>query len=216
MRLVLLWLAAATLADFPLVRTLELKGEVHHVQGIDFDETRLWATSVDRVAKKGYLHEFALPAGELQRTDRGRAGDRFHPGRHGARRRVAVDPGGGVPPREHRHRSRSGTPERSSWSCSSTWPTTSDVIAGGRMCWSAATGTAANFTCGTSRGQAAADGRQSDAEWLSGSEVCGRPVVGGGLLPGRVGGLDWLECPSLKPAAEDRGGPDQPRGPVYQ
>src|SRR4051794_35525541 len=80
MRLVLLWLAAATLADFPLVRTLELRGEVHHVQGIDFNDTTLWATSVDRVARKGYLHEFSLPAGELKRTVEVGTGDRFHPG----------------------------------------------------------------------------------------------------------------------------------------
>src|SRR6185369_14676899 len=51
MRLLLLWIA---LADFPLVRTLELKGTTHHVQGIDFDDSRLWVTSVDRTAKKGY------------------------------------------------------------------------------------------------------------------------------------------------------------------
>ena len=59
--LLLFWLAAAGLSP---VRTIVLKGTTHHVQGIDFDDTRLWVTSVDRDTKKGYLHEFALPSGE--------------------------------------------------------------------------------------------------------------------------------------------------------
>ncbi len=61
MRLVVLLLAAAGLGDLLLVRTVQLSGTTHHVQGIDFDETRLWVTSVDRAARKGYLQEFSLP-----------------------------------------------------------------------------------------------------------------------------------------------------------
>src|SRR5215204_1852940 len=77
MRFLLLWIA---LADLPLVRTLELRGTTHHVQGIDLDDRRLWVTSVDREARKGYLHEFALPSGELTRTVEVGVGERFHPG----------------------------------------------------------------------------------------------------------------------------------------
>ena len=73
-------MSAATLSDLPLVRTIELRGETHHVQGIDLDNTRLWVTSVDRAARKGYLHEFALPSGELRRTVEVGVGERFHPG----------------------------------------------------------------------------------------------------------------------------------------
>src|SRR5690242_9495836 len=80
MRLVLFWLAAATIADLPLVRTVKLSGTTHHVQGIDFDDTRLWVTSVDRAARKGYLHEFSLPGGELRRTLKVGSGEQFHPG----------------------------------------------------------------------------------------------------------------------------------------
>jgi hypothetical protein len=80
MRWILLcWLAAA-LGDQAPVRTIELKGKTHHVQGIDLDATRLWVTSVDKDEKKGYLQEFALPSGELRRTVEVDAGERFHPG----------------------------------------------------------------------------------------------------------------------------------------
>src|SRR5690348_16857108 len=68
MRVMFFLLAAAGLGDLPLVRTVTLSGTTHHVQGIDFDETRLWVTSVDPAARKGYLHEFSLPGGELRRT----------------------------------------------------------------------------------------------------------------------------------------------------
>jgi hypothetical protein len=72
-------LAVAGLGELPLVRTVQLRGTTHHVQGIDFDDTRLWVTSVDRVARKGYLHEFSLPEGELRRTVEVGSGERFHP-----------------------------------------------------------------------------------------------------------------------------------------
>ena len=68
------------LSDFKLIRVVELKGATYHVQGIDFDDTRLWVTSVDRAARKGYLHEFSLPGGELRRTLKVGSGEQFHPG----------------------------------------------------------------------------------------------------------------------------------------
>ena len=71
---------SATLADLKLVRTIELNGTLHHVQGIDLDDSHLWVTSVDARSKKGFLHEFALPSGKITRTIEVQDGARFHPG----------------------------------------------------------------------------------------------------------------------------------------
>src|SRR5207247_9929150 len=70
----------ASLSDFAQVRTLELHGETHHVQGIDLDNRRLWVTSVDTPNRKGYLQEFSRASGELLRRVELTRGDRFHPG----------------------------------------------------------------------------------------------------------------------------------------
>lgn len=68
------------LADLPATPPLELRGTTHHVQGIELDDERLWVTSVDRAAAKGFLHLFRLPSGEHERTVEVQSGDRIHPG----------------------------------------------------------------------------------------------------------------------------------------
>src|SRR3954452_10955090 len=73
-------LAAAPLADLTLVRSTDLHADTHHVQGIDFDRSRLWVTSVDKDRHKGYLQEFALSTGQHLRTVDVTAAERFHPG----------------------------------------------------------------------------------------------------------------------------------------
>jgi len=73
-------LTAAPFADLTLLRTLDLRADTHHVQGIDFDERRLWVTSVDKDAHKGYLQEFDLTSGEHHRTLDVTNGKRYHPG----------------------------------------------------------------------------------------------------------------------------------------
>ncbi len=78
--LVLLSTVAASQSELTLVRTTDLKGNTHHVQGIDFDERHLWVTSVDKELQKGYLQEFSLSTGEELRTVEVTAGIRFHPG----------------------------------------------------------------------------------------------------------------------------------------
>src|SRR5262245_1401444 len=80
-------LYAASLADWKLLRTLNLRAETGHVQGIDFDARRLWVTSVDRAKSKGYLHEFDLATGEQMRSVAVEQGIRFHPGGIAADRR---------------------------------------------------------------------------------------------------------------------------------
>ena len=61
-------------------QVLELKGETHHVQGVEVDARTLWVTSVDRANRKGYLFEFSLATGEMLRQIEVQDGDRFHPG----------------------------------------------------------------------------------------------------------------------------------------
>jgi hypothetical protein len=69
-----------SLNELTLERTLTLPGATHHVQGIDLDGERLWVTSVDTAAKRGYLHEFRLSDGVMLRTVEVGEGLRFHPG----------------------------------------------------------------------------------------------------------------------------------------
>src|ERR1043166_5172401 len=68
------------LSDFKLIRVVELKGATYHVQGIDFENDRLWITSVDTPHQKGLLHEFSLATGLLVRETEIQDGVRFHPG----------------------------------------------------------------------------------------------------------------------------------------
>lgn len=62
------------------VRVLPLQAKTAHVQGIDTDGVHLWVTSVDRASRKGFLQEFAVADGKLERTLEVQDGDRYHPG----------------------------------------------------------------------------------------------------------------------------------------
>jgi len=194
--ILLCWLAAA-LGDHAPVRTIELKGQTHHVQGIDLDATRLWVTSVDKDAKKGYLHEFALPSGELRRTVEVGAGERFHPGgmsRDGESLWLPVA--------EYRRESSAIIERRNAKTlqlemqfqvadhigCVAAGP---DFVVGGN--WDSRL-----FYVWDKKGKLlrkvgnpAGNGYQ-DLKFVDGK------LIGGGLLPGKVGAVDWLEWPSLR------------------
>ena len=73
-------MTAAPQSDLTLVRTISLQSDTHHVQGIDFDERRVWVTSVDKAGHKGYLQEFSISSGEHLRTVDVTRGDQYHPG----------------------------------------------------------------------------------------------------------------------------------------
>jgi hypothetical protein len=73
--------AAQSVSETPApVRVLALKTKTAHVQGIDTDGVHLWVTSVDRDTRKGYLQEFAVADGRLERTVEVQDGARFHAG----------------------------------------------------------------------------------------------------------------------------------------
>ena len=62
------------------VRVIPLRGELHHVQGIEVDQGILWVSSVDQAERVGWLHRFDLPSGRLRQRIRVDEGDRYHPG----------------------------------------------------------------------------------------------------------------------------------------
>jgi hypothetical protein len=190
----LLWLA---LSDLPLVRTLELKGTTHHVQGIDFDETRLWVTSVDREAKKGYLHEFDLRSGEMRRTVEVGKGERFHPGG------MARDGGSlWIPAAEYRRDSSATIEKRNAKTlelemqfevadhigCVAAGP---DFLVGGN--WDSRT-----FYVWDKQGKLLRKVANPTPNGYQDIKFVGGRLVGGGLLPGKAGAIDWMEWPSLK------------------
>lgn len=194
--MLLLWLAAG-IGDQPPARTTELRGKTHHVQGIDLDETRLWVTSVDKEAKKGYLHEFALPSGELRRTVEVGAGERFHPGG------IARDGESlWIPVAEYRRDSSATIQKRNAKTlaletqfevqdhigCVAAGP---NFLVGGN--WDSRTFYVWNKSGMMLRKVAnpTPNGYQ-DLKFVDGM------IVAGGLLPGKVGAVDWLEWPSLQ------------------
>jgi hypothetical protein len=63
-----------------LLGTLELSGELFHVQGLELDARRIWVTSVDQANRKGYIHEFDRRSGKLLRRLELTDGARYHPG----------------------------------------------------------------------------------------------------------------------------------------
>jgi len=73
-------LLAQSLDRLPLLRVIELKGNTYHVQGIEAGPDRLWVTSVDKATQSGYLHEFAIPGGDMIRQVKLQDGLRYHPG----------------------------------------------------------------------------------------------------------------------------------------
>ena len=74
-------ISAQPVSETPVpVRVLALQTKTAHVQGIDTDGVHLWVTSVDRGARKGYLQEFAVADGRLERSAEVQDGARFHPG----------------------------------------------------------------------------------------------------------------------------------------
>jgi len=197
MRLMLLWLAAATVGDLPLVRTVPLTGATHHVQGIDFDETRLWVTSVDPSARKGYLLLFSLPGGELLRTVEIGTGDRFHPGG------MARDGDSlWIPVAEYRRNSSATIQRRNAQTlelefqfevsdhigCVAAGP---DVLVGGN--WDSR-----KFYLWDRSGKLQRTVDNPTPNGYQDIKFAEGRLVGGGVLPGKTGAIDWLEYPSFR------------------
>ena len=63
-----------------LLGALKLDGELFHVQGLVVEGAHIWVTSVDKVSRRGYLHEFDRASGRLLRRIELTDGARYHPG----------------------------------------------------------------------------------------------------------------------------------------
>jgi hypothetical protein len=196
MRLLLLWLA---LSELPLVKTIELKGTTHHVQGIDLDAqgTRLWVTSVDRAAKKGYLHEFSLPSGELRRTVEVGLGERFHPGGM-ARDGESL----WIPVAEYRRESSATIQRRNAKTLEleGQFEVGDHIgcVAAGAEGLIGGNWDSRIFYVWERSGKLLRKVENSTPNGYQDLKFAGGQLVGGGLLPGRVGAIDWMEWPSLK------------------
>ena len=69
-----------TLDSFPLLRTITLQADTHHVQGVERFGGSVYVTCVERARRKGHLYEFSYPSGALARHVETGDGVRYHPG----------------------------------------------------------------------------------------------------------------------------------------
>lgn len=188
---------SASLSDFAPPRTLELRGETHHVQGIDLDTHHLWVTSVDTPNRKGYLQEFSRSTGDLIRQVEVTRGERFHPGGIAADRDSLW-----VPVAEYRRESTSVIQKRSKRTLQVEFEfavddhigcvaVIGDSVIGGN--WDSR-----QFYVWDRRGHLVrkianpGENAYQDMKFVSGR------LIASGLLPGGAGAVDWLDYPSLR------------------
>jgi hypothetical protein len=195
--LVLVAFIAATQSEFTLVRTIDLRGDTHHVQGIDFDERHVWVTSVDKDQRKGYLQEFSIAAGELLRTVEVTTGDRFHPGGISAYGESLW-----VPVAEYRRDSSSVVQKRSIRTLKLE---NQFDVADHIGCMAAAPGVlvganwdSRDFYFWDQFGRLLRKVPNPTANAYQDIKFVDGRLVASGLLPGRKGAVDWLEYPSLR------------------
>jgi hypothetical protein len=190
-------LSAQRLDQLKTLEVIPLRGLVHHVQGIDLDENALWVTSVDSATRKGYLHEFALPSGELTRSIEIQDGSRFHPGGLAADEKSLW-----IPVAEYKRNSSAVIQRRSrkTLELESQFEVPDHIgciavreneLVGGNWdsrvlyVWDLSGNLKQKIPNTT--GNAFQDLKFDDGK-----------LVGSGLLPGRAGAIDWLDFPSLR------------------
>jgi hypothetical protein len=196
--------------ELSLLRVLELKGRTHHVQGIDSNAQRLWVTSVDTPNRKGFLHQFSLTTGDLERAIEIQDGDRFHPGG------IAADMTSlWIPVAEYRANSTSTIQRRSKRTLKlESQFSVSDHI--GCVAFTPEFLIGANwdsreFYVWTHEGNLIRKLANTTANAYQDMKYDSGRLVASGLLPDHTGAIDWLEFPSMKllrrimPGKTDRG-----------
>jgi hypothetical protein len=190
-------LSAAALSDFRLIRVLELRSETDHVQGIDFDNRRLWVTSVNTQNRTGSLQEFSIASGERIRGIRLDLGERFHPGG------ISADRGSlWIPVAEYRRESSSVIQQRSKRTLEVEFQfdvtdhigcvaATPDGLIGGN--WDSR-----QFYIWDRRGHLLRKAVNPTGNAYQDLKFAGGRIVASGLLPDRSGAIDWLDYPSLR------------------
>jgi hypothetical protein len=185
-------------AELRLVDVIPLRGETHHVQGIEVDGPRLWVTSVDRFSRRALLFAFDLPGGAVRESIEMQHGSRYHPGGVSSDAESLWIPlaeytpaGSSVIQRRSRKTLRlisefsvpdhigcvAVTPERiigANWDARELYFWTHE----GKLIRKAANPTGNAF---------------QDLKFSEGR------LVGSGLLTDKSGAIDWLELPSLRP-----------------
>lgn len=190
-------MTAAPQSDLTLVRTISLQSDTHHVQGIDFDERRVWVTSVDKAGHKGYLQEFSISSGEHLRTVDVTRGDQYHPG--------GMSLSGDslwMPVAEYRRESSAVVQKRSTRTlelhyefavadhigCVAVGP---DFLIGAN--WDSR-----DFYIWDQAGRLIRKAANPAANAYQDMKFVDGRLVASGLLPDRTGAIDWLEYPSFK------------------
>jgi len=183
--------------EWELARVIDLAGPTYHVQGVDFDNTTLWLTSVDSNTRRGFLHTFALPTGEKLRTIEIQDAERFHPG--------GISGDGGslwIPVAEYRTHSTSVIQKRNKGTleiesqfrvpdhigCLAVTP---EFVIGGN--WDSR-----EFYFWDRSGKLVRQVPNPDRNAYQDMKFEAPYVVASGLLPDHSGAIDWLEFPSLR------------------
>ena len=178
------------------LQVLPLGAPTHHVQGIDTDGERLWVTSVDAPHRKGFLYEFSLAGGKLNRQIEIQDGERFHPGGISADETSLW-----IPIAEYRRNSTSIIQRRNkkTWNVELQFAVpdhigcvavTPDFVIGGN--WDART-----FYLWDHRGTLIRKVANATPNAYQDIKFHAGKIVAGGLLPGRVGAIDLLQLPSF-------------------
>lgn len=178
------------------MQTITLQAKTEHVQGIDTDGTHLWVTSVDRAGRKGFLQEFSLPSGKLERGIDLQEGDRFHPGG------IAADADSiWIPVAEYRANSTATIQRRNKATLALEFQftvpdhigclaVTPQFIIGGN--WDSL-----KFYVWDHQGNLLRTVASTTANAYQDLKYVNGTVIASGLLTGRQGAVDWLEMPSL-------------------
>jgi len=190
-------LTAADPADLTLIRTIPLQGDTHHPQGIDFDDSHLWVTSVDKATRKGYLHEFSLPAGEHLRTVAVETADRFHPGG------LSADGASlWLPVAEYRRDSTSVIQKRNARTLALEFqfdvPDHIGCLTAGPDFLIGANWDSRDFYIWDRTGRLLRKVPNQTPNGYQDIKFIDGRLIASGLLPGHEGAIDWLEYPSLR------------------
>jgi hypothetical protein len=179
------------------VRVLALQGRTAHVQGIDTDGVHLWVTSVDRATRKGWLQEFAVVDGRLERSVEVQDGDHYHPGG------IEADADSlWIPVAEYKAKSSAVIQKRNKRTLDLEFQfdvpdhigclaVTPEFLIGGN--WDSR-----DFYLWDHKGKLIRKVESTTGNGYQDFKFHGGQLVASGLLPGNRAAVDWLEFPAMK------------------